>query len=172
MGNGKRKKRDEKGRKRREHGTCSSSVPRDAFFYASHFLRFQKRKKKKKIARKTNDCCEERIRVFFIRREEEEKKERCAREGSGELRRSSRKILTELRVGDVEEGQKWRASSPVGGRRGRGCGFRTRESEASLRILIANILDIRTRELHACVRSRKASFLTDNAFVFIVDRHL
>lgn len=147
-------------------------MPRDAFFYASHFLRFQKRKKKKKIARKTNDCCEERIRVFFIRREEEEKKERCAREGRGELRRSSRKILTELRVGDIEEGQKWRASSPVGGRRGRGCGFRTRESEASLRILIANILDIRTRELHACVRSRKASFLTDNAFVFIVDRHL
>lgn len=86
------------------------------------------------------------------------------------MRRSSRKILTELRVGDVEEGQKWRASSPVGGRRGRGCGFRTRESETSLRILIANILDI--RELHACVRSRKASFLTDNAFVFIVDRHL
>lgn len=172
MGNGKRKKRDEKGREKERTRHVFVECAAGRFFLRLTFSTVSKKKKEKKIARKTNDCCEERIRVFFIRREEEEKKEWCAREGRGELRRSSRKILTELRVGDVEEGQKWRASSPVGGRRGRGCGFRTRESEASLRILIANILDIRTRELHACVRSRKASFLTDNAFVFIVDRHL
>lgn len=166
--------RKEKGRrgKRREHGTCSSSVPRDAFFYASHFLRFQKRKKKKKIARKTNDCCEERIRVFFNSRREEEEKERCTREGRGRREGGNwddrRKILIEPRVGGVEEGQKWRASSPGG----RGAVFARERALASSRILIENILDIRTRELHACVRSRKASFLTDNAFVFIVDRHL
>lgn len=159
------------GRKRREHGTCSSSVPRDAFFYASHFLRFQKRKKKKKNSTQNERLLRRTNQGFFHQ-------EGGGGEGGGggELRRSSKKILNRAARWGCRGRPRNSAISLVsrgrGKEGGRKCDFHAREQG-----IIANDthkqIYTRTGELHACVRSRKASFLTDNAFVFIVDlRHL
>lgn len=75
------------------------------------------------------------------------------------MRRSSRKILTELRVGDVEEGQKWRASS-----RGREKGEGVRFSHARERGIVANTHSKYTRYTNtrvARVRTFEESFVSD-----------
>lgn len=126
----------------REHGTCSSSVPRDAFFYASHFLRFQKRKKKKKIARETNDCCDWTNQGFFQE----------GGGGGGEGTREARGIIETKNINRVgvlrgRNGQKRQPSSP-------GWGV-VRFSQ--LRILVANSIYTRV----ARVRTFEESFVSD-----------
>lgn len=157
------------GRKRREHGTCSSSVPRDAFFYASHFLRFQKRKKKKKNSTRNERLLRRTNQGFF----HQEGGGGELRGGGGELRRSSKKILNRAaRVGDVEEGHEIRRfpSSPVGGgRREGGSAIFTRESRTSLRMILIskyNILDILEHAgcTRAYVRGKLRFWLTTLSF--------
>lgn len=154
--------RKEKGRrgKRREHGTCSSSVPRDAFFYASHFLRFQKRKKKKKNSTQ-NERLLRRTNQGFFQLKEGGGREGTVHtwgkreEGGGKLRRSSKNINRAARWGC--RGRPEMASLVS---RGEGCGFRTRESFG----IVANTHRKYTRYRNtrvARVRTFEESFVSD-----------